>query len=88
MKYIAFVTLMSISLFASANDNTPSATAPKPEQFNYTEHLDVAKVIKMTTDSATKNACGPVEAHMIYLDSKGAEHDMEYTLEGYACQNG
>lgn len=88
MKYIAFAALVSISFFASANDNTGNSAAPKAEQYTYSEHLDVAKIIKMTSDSATKNSCGPVEAHMIYLDSKGATHDMEYTLEGYACQNG
>jgi hypothetical protein len=87
MKYITFTALMALSILASANskNNEPN---PAIEHLQPGTHLDVSKVIDMTSDAATSNSCGPVEAHMIYLDSKGVKHDLAYTLEGYGCQNG
>lgn len=87
MKYLTFAALMAVSVFASANskNNEPN---PAIERLQPGTHLDISKVIDMTSDAATSDHCGPVEAHMIYLDSKGVKHNLAYTLEGYGCQNG
>lgn len=90
MKKIAmFAVLSMFSVFASAQGaagkgpQIPSAVA-----YTYSQDLDIAKVIKVT--SADSNSCGPVQANMLYLDSKGVEHNMKYTRisAGNNCQNG
>lgn len=87
MKYLTFAALMIVSVFVSANSkiNEPNSAI---EHVQRGTHLDIAKVLNMTSDDATSNICGPVEAHMIYLDSKGVKHDLAYILQGYGCQNG
>lgn len=87
MKYLSFAALMAVSLLSSANSKN-NETNPEVDHLQPGMHLDISKVIEMTGDAATYNACGLVEAHMIYLDSKGVKHDLAYTLEGYGCQNG
>lgn len=90
MKHFAmFAALSLFSVFASANAQVnDAALVPAPVKYTYSQDLDVAKVIQITTDSST--TCGPVQAHMLYLDSKGVEHNLEYTRigDGNGCQNG
>lgn len=88
MKNVAlFAALSMFSIFASANDRINNDTqVPEAVDYTYSQNLDVAKVIQITSDNA--NACGPVQAHMLYLDSKGVEHNLEYTRIGDGCQNG
>ncbi|QJI40094.1 DUF2790 domain-containing protein [Pseudomonas sp. ADAK2] len=91
MKYAMLASLMMFSVYASAHDGAHStASAPEPEQYNYSEseRLDIAKVIDITTVEDTQNACGPVDAHMVYVDHKGTTHDLQYKILGGACQNG
>lgn len=89
MKYAMLTSLMMFSVYASAHDGTNNnASTPEPEQYNYSEHLDIAKVIDITTVEATNNVCGPVDAHMVYVDHKGITHDLQYIILGSACQNG
>jgi hypothetical protein len=88
MKSAIFAALMMVSFFASAGDNVTNVTAPEVEQYTYSEHLDIDKVISMTTADDTNEVCGPVEARMVYVDHKGVTHDLEYTVEAYGCQNG
>lgn len=87
MKYLTLAALMAVSGFAAANskNNEPN---PAIEHVQPGVHLDISKVINMTSDAATSEHCGLVDAHMIYLDSKGVKHNLAYTLEGYGCQNG
>lgn len=90
MKNFAMFTALSLfSVFASANSavNTPSQV-PAPVEYSYSQNLDIAKVIQITSDNS--NTCGPVQAHMLYLDSKGVEHNLEYTRigTGSTCENG
>lgn len=87
MKTSLFAALMMVSMFASANGNVTNVTAPDVEQYTYSEHLDIDKVISMTTAQDTNKVCGLVEAHMVYVDHKGVTHDLEYTVEAYGCQN-
>lgn len=90
MKNIAlFAALSFFSVFASANTQSNSnAQAPAPVSYKYSQNLDIAKVIKVT--SADSKTCGPVQANMLYLDSKGVEHNLEYMRisGGNNCQNG
>lgn len=87
MKTAIFATLMIVSAFVSANDNVTNVTAPDVEQYKYSEHLDIDKVISMTTADDTNEVCGLVQAHMVYIDHKGVTHELEYTVEAYGCQN-
>jgi len=90
MKYALFAALAIFSAFASANSDIAAAgaLAPAPVEYNYSQHLDIAKVVSMTTDGNVAIECGPVEAHMVYVDSKGQTHNLEYTRLGDGCQNG
>jgi hypothetical protein len=87
MKYALFAALSIFSAFASANSDV-SESAPAAVEYNYSQHLDIAKVVSMTTASNIATECGPVEAHMVYVDSKGVTHNLEYTRLGDGCQNG
>jgi hypothetical protein len=90
MKYALFAALTMFSALASANGsvNPASDSTPAPVEYNYSQHLDIAKVISITSASDTATECGPVEAHMVYVDSKGVTHNLEYTRLGDGCQNG
>jgi len=86
MKYATLASLMMFSVYASAHDGANStASTPEPEQYNYSEHLDIAKVIDITP---VEDACGLVDAHMLYVDYKGIAHDLQYKVLGSSCQNG
>jgi hypothetical protein len=90
MKYALFAALSMFSLFASAND-TPgqtATTATTDVQYDYSQDLDIAKVVRISNASSATNACGPVKAQMEYVDSKGVSHKLEYTRLGDECGNG
>lgn len=92
MKYALFAALSMVSLFATANDNVSSGasvtSAVQNDQYDYTQDLDIAKVVRISNASSTGNACGPVKAQMEYVDSKGVTHKLEYTRLGDTCENG
>ncbi|RJX78903.1 DUF2790 domain-containing protein [Pseudomonas sp. LS-2] len=90
MKYALFAALTMFSALASANGNVSpvSDSTPAPVEYNYSQHLDIAKVISVTSANDAATECGPVEAHMVYVDSKGVTHNLEYTRLGDGCQNG
>jgi len=78
---VFFVTLFSISsTFAQTVKN-----ALPIEHYSYGQDLDIAKVIEMETPA---KVCGVVTTHMIYLDSKGQKHNLEYKVMGDGCSNG
>lgn len=87
MKTSLFAALMMVSVVACANENGTTVTAPDVEQYTYSEHLDIDKVISMTTAQDTQAVCGLVEARMVYVDHKGVTHDLEYTVEAFGCQD-
>lgn len=89
MKYVMFAALSMFSLFAAAAE-VPAAATAQSEQYNYSQNLDIAKVISITSSNANQAAssCGPEEAHMVYVDSKGARHDLQYTRMGENCEQG
>lgn len=91
MKYALFAALSMFSVFASANDtSSPVAgnTAAPSNQYDYTQDLDIAKVVRISNASNAGDTCGPLKAQMEYIDSKGATHKIEYTRFGDDCQNG
>jgi hypothetical protein len=89
MKYALFATLSLFSLFASANDTVnPANAAASSNQYDYTQDLDIAKVVRISTGANASNTCGPVKAQMEYVDSKGMTHKLEYTRLGDTCENG
>ncbi len=90
MKYALFTALSMLSLFASANENLggASSTAFQNDQYDYTQDLDIAKVVRVSNAGSAGDECGPVKAQMEYVDSKGVTHKLEYTRLGDSCQNG
>jgi hypothetical protein len=90
MKYALFAALSMFSLLASAHDavDTPKTASAQTDQYDYTQDLDIAKVVRISNSASASNTCGPVKAQMEYLDSKGVTHKLEYTRLGEDCQNG
>ena len=94
MKLPLFVALSLVSLFASANEPAtqpaaaaPAAAAEQTAQYDYSEDLDIAKVVRVSSANNPANPCAPVKAHMEYIDSKGVTHKLEYTRLGDACEH-
>jgi hypothetical protein len=90
MKYALFAALSIYSLFALASgaDQTPSQPGAQTDQYDYTQDLDIAKVVRISNAVNPATTCGPVKAHMEYVDSKGALHKLDYTFLGNPCQHG
>lgn len=90
MKVLALAALLAFSAVASANEVESTAAQPKPttEQYNAHKGLDVAKVISITNDQDPQQVDGPVNSTMIYVDSSGQEHTLQYQILGYGHQNG
>jgi len=85
MKYAAFAALSMFSLFASANE-APVAASVQSEVYNYSQNLDIAEVISISSVNPNSAECGPELAHMVYVDSKGVRHDLQYTRMGENCE--
>lgn len=54
------------------------------EQYSYSQHLDIARVISM---SEVPDVCQVVPARMTYEDSQGNKHVLEYRVMGNGCSN-
>lgn len=78
------VSLLLISSFQSAFAQETTDQIPV-ERYHYGTQLDIAKVIKMDTPP---DECNVVTTHMLYLDSKGVTHNLEYSIMGDGCSNG
>ena len=68
-------------------DEAPTDVAqqkPAIEEYTYSTHLDIAKVIYM---SDIPNVCEVVPAKMEYDDSKGQRHILRYSIMGNGCTN-
>jgi hypothetical protein len=70
-----FLTIAAGSAFAANDAQTARTGAP----------FDVAKTISI---SDTSQACGVVQAEMVYEDSKGERHIATYLVEGGGCSTG
>lgn len=86
MKALLVLALGTLcSTAALADDLANNAKQIPVEQYNYSQHLDIARVISM---SAVPNICEVVPARMTYEDSQGQQHILEYRVMGNGCSNG
>jgi hypothetical protein len=76
IKYL--IGLCLISSVAMADDL-------KEERYNYSQDLDIAKVISLST--IPNNGCQVTDAIMIYQDSKGVTHKLIYSVMGGCFDN-
>ncbi|MGV8920164.1 MAG: DUF2790 domain-containing protein [Pseudomonas sp.] len=91
MKKLVFLVLSVASLYTNASFATEATPAQirydetlPVEHFDYSKKLDIAKVIHT---SVIPKVCGPIRTHMIYQDSTGKHHDLEYTVIGDGCHS-
>lgn len=87
MKALLVLALSSLCATAMA-DEVPTDVASKTvpvEEYTYSTHLDIAKVISM---SEVPNVCEVVPARMEYEDSTGQRHILRYSIMGNGCSNG
>ncbi|UZE27972.1 DUF2790 domain-containing protein [Pseudomonas asplenii] len=87
MKLFAALVLSSLCATAMADEAaTDVASQNLPvEEYTYSLHPDIQKVISI---SPTPEVCEVVPARIIYEDSQGHRHIMEYRVMGNGCSNG
>ncbi|KJH78557.1 MULTISPECIES: DUF2790 domain-containing protein [Pseudomonas] len=87
MKALLVLALSSLCATAMA-DEVPTDVAqqqPVVEEYTYSTHLDIAKVVSM---SEIPNVCEVVPMKMEYDDSHGQRHILRYSIMGNGCSNG
>jgi len=86
MKALMFLVLSSLCATAMADQTPTDVTQQQPvvEEYTYSTHLDIAKVVSM---SEIPNVCEVVPAKMEYDDSKGQRHILRYSIMGNGCTN-
>lgn len=84
MKALLVLVLGSLCGTAMAGEAKDAEQIPV-EQYSYSQHLDIARVISM---SEVPNVCEVVPARMTYEDSQGQKHILEYRVMGNGCSNG
>jgi hypothetical protein len=83
MKALVVLALAGFCATAMADE---ASNQPAPvEQYSYSTKLDIAKVISL---SEVPNVCEVVPARMVYEDSQGKQHTLEYRVMGNGCSNG
>ncbi|MHC6226698.1 DUF2790 domain-containing protein [Pseudomonas sp. X10] len=85
MKALLVLVLGGLCSAAMADEVTQDAEQIPVEQYSYSQHLDIARVLSM---SEVPNVCEVVPARMTYEDSKGQKHILEYRVMGNGCSNG
>ena len=87
MKALLFLALSSVCFTAMADEvnSQKSSQQASVEHYSYSSELDIAKVISM---SEIPNVCEVVPAQMVYEDSHGIKHTLEYRVMGNGCSNG
>ena len=85
MKFLLLVMLSSVCGAVLADEASLIEQGTSVEQYSYSQDLDIAKVISM---SEVPNVCKVVPARMMYEDSKGHRHILEYRVMGNGCSNG
>ncbi|WP_249679775.1 DUF2790 domain-containing protein [Pseudomonas abieticivorans] len=81
MKSLIALALMGVSTFAAAA-SVESSNKSAVQEYTYSTHLDIAKVIDMST---VPNVCEVVPATMTYEDHQGQRHTIEYKVMGNGC---
>lgn len=89
MKALLVMALSSLCATAALADEAPtdvaSQSTPTVEDYTYSTHLDVAKVVSM---SEVPDVCEVVPVKMEYEDSQGQRHILQYQVMGNGCSNG
>jgi hypothetical protein len=87
MKALLVLALSSLCVTAMADEAPTDVAQQKPaiEEYTYSTHLDIAKVISM---SEVPDVCGVVPMKMEYDDSNGQRHILRYSIMGNGCSNG
>ncbi len=89
MKALLVMALSSLCATAALAEEAPTdvagKNAPIVEDYTYSTHLDIAKVVSM---SSIPDVCEVVPAKMEYEDSKGQRHILNYHVMGNGCSNG
>ncbi|WP_397453053.1 DUF2790 domain-containing protein [Pseudomonas sp. NA-150] len=67
---------------AAGSDTAHNAAVAKVDNYMYGSHLDISKVLSV---SAPAISCGVVPEQMIYLDSMGSKHELDYQVVGDGC---
>ncbi|MNU38680.1 hypothetical protein D3C71_273570 [compost metagenome] len=86
-KALAFL-MIAYSAFSHAKSDSETTDSvgvnnPIPEEdYKYSTHLDIAKVIH--TDDVSQ-VCGIVPVKMLYEDSQGKKHLLRYSVMGDGC---
>lgn len=69
------------------DDGRSKAVQSQPSYtYDYSQDLNIAKVVRMNTRAGSQG--GPVQGHMTYIDSKGVQHELNYTRLGDSCDKG
>ncbi|MFW9270065.1 DUF2790 domain-containing protein [Pseudomonas sp. D2-30] len=86
MKALWVLVLGSLCTTAMADETPTDLAQQKPaiEEYTYSSHLDIAKVLSMST---IPNVCEVVPATMEYEDSKGQRHILRYRVLGNGCSD-
>jgi hypothetical protein len=86
---LVLMALFSFSAAAMAEESEAKIAAQNQrqtvEQYTYSTHLDIARVISV---EQVPNVCRVVPQHMIYEDSQGKRHVLEYQVMAGGCSNG
>lgn len=82
MKRSLFALTASACLLATGGLQPALADQTKVEHYEYGAHLDIAKVISM---EPVPTVCKVVPLHMLYEDSHGQQHMLEYEVMGNGC---
>lgn len=85
MKVLVAIALSSLFATAALADEAPTQAAPIVDNYTYSSHLDVAKVLSI---SNIPDVCKVVPAKMEYEDSQGQRHILNYHVMGNGCSNG
>jgi hypothetical protein len=75
-KLFVFTTLIMSVSSAFADESSSQSLRPQ---------LDIAKVVSQTVDT---DMCGLEPMQLIYKDSKGELHTLDYLIQGSGCSNG
>ncbi|MCE0961512.1 DUF2790 domain-containing protein [Pseudomonas putida] len=84
MKALFALILGGLCNVAMATDVEQQVEQAPVEQYSYSRHLDIARVISM---SQVPDVCEVVPARMTYEDSQRNEHVLEYRVMGNGCSN-
>lgn len=84
-KIMIVLALGVFSHYAIAGETMATSETPQPQEYSYSTHLDIAKVISMST---VPDVCEVTSAVMVYEDSQGNQHALKYQTMGNGCSHG